>query len=524
MIARGTAIAPLAVVALVRATAHAGELELLERTLRFDITSTTITGYRTEPDERGEILERFNVAAGLGKWSARLRFDSSTFLGETAPLDDRYTLEKIAIDWTHRDVVVTVGDSYISFGRGLALSLRKVDELGVDTTLQGAKLLVHGDRFGGTVGVGVANIQNVDETTGKSVDDPYDVVAGAEGHVRLGDAVTAGLHGAAVAFHESQSLVPTDPYEDRVVHAGATLDGTRATERFGFYVEGIAQLRQGPSAGDDTRGIGIYSTATVRMDDDLVLLVEGKAYGNLVPLHPELDQPEFDALAYNQPPTAERVTQILENPQRDIAGARLRADWTISNQLLAYANYGVFRDWHGYDDPEHVGQTNPGTIHDPYVGFEARWNEARSWVIGTTGWRGVVLAGSHLRVREDLHLDLDVAQALNRCWSVTFHAIHVERHKHESPILDRRFREGTLLAGVRLVKPALAVALGYDYTTEPTQPKRDYWNGNLEWNITPSSSLRLVVGSTRGGLKCVSGVCRVVPQFEGAKLTATLRY
>lgn len=523
MRARGTAIAALALVALV-ATARAGELELLERTIRLDVTSTTFTGYRTEPDERGEILERLNVAAGLGKWSARLRFDSSTFLGESAPLDDRYTLEKISIDWTHRDLVVTVGDSYISFGRGLALSLRKVDELGIDTTLQGAKVLVHGDRFGGTVGLGVANIQNVDETTGKSIDDPYDLVAGAEGHMRLGDAVTAGVHGAAIGFRQSQSLVPTDPYEDRVIHVGATLDGTRATERFGFYLEGLAQLRQGPSAGEDTRGFGLYGTGTARVDDDLVLLVEGKAYGDLAPLHPELDAPEFDALAYNQPPTAERVTQILENPQRDIAGARLRADWTISTKLLAYANYGAFRDWLGYDDPENVGKRDAGTIHDPYIGAEARWDEGRSWVIGTAGWRGVVLAGSHLRVREDVHFQLDAAQALNRCWSLTFNALHVERHKHESPIFDRWFREGTMLAGVRIVKPALSAALGYDYTTEPTQPKRDYWNGNLQWNITQSSNLRLLVGGQRGGLRCVSGVCRVVPQFEGVRLTATLRY
>jgi len=28
----------------------------------------------------------------------------------------------------------------------------------------------------------------------------------------------------------------------------------------------------------------------------------------------------------------------------------------------------------------------------------------------------------------------------------------------------------------------------------------------------------------RGGLKCVSGVCRVLPPFEGVKLSATLRF
>jgi len=46
----------------------------------------------------------------------------------------------------------------------------------------------------------------------------------------------------------------------------------------------------------------------------------------------------------------------------------------------------------------------------------------------------------------------------------------------------------------------------------------------VSWDITSSSSLRLFAGSARGGLRCVSGVCRVFPPFEGVKLTATLRF
>jgi hypothetical protein len=40
----------------------------------------------------------------------------------------------------------------------------------------------------------------------------------------------------------------------------------------------------------------------------------------------------------------------------------------------------------------------------------------------------------------------------------------------------------------------------------------------------PSSNLRLFVGEARGGLKCVSGVCRLFPPFQGVKLTATVRF
>ena len=126
-------------------------------------------------------------------------------------------------------------------------------------------------------------------------------------------------------------------------------------------------------------------------------------------------------------------------------------------------------------------------------------------------------------VRRDAHLELDAAQSLGRDWNATLHVIHEERRKYESAILDKHFREGTILLGLRR-SPWGSVGVGYDYTTDPTQPKRDYFNANAEWNITSSSSLRLFAGGTHGGLRCMSGVCRVFPPFEGVKLNATIRF
>src|SRR5262249_49866559 len=139
------------------------------------------------------------------------------------------------------------------------------------------------------------------------------------------------------------------------------------------------------------------------------------------------------------------------------------------------------------------------------------------------GWRSVLVDDSHDLVRSDAHAEVEVSQALGQRYSLNLQWLEDERVKHSSDILDEHFREGTILLGVRL-QPAVTVTAGYDYTTEPTQPQRDYLNGNVAWDITPSSSLRLFAGSARGGLKCVSGVCRVVPPFEGVKLTATVRF
>lgn len=486
------------------------------------IAAALDAGWHTDRDY-GELFGRLNLSRAQGPWQAALRVDTATFVSPPSDeVADRYSLEKLSAGWTGRSLEVTAGDSYLTVGRGMALSLRKLDELGIDTTVRGGKLLLHQGPFGGTLAAGYANINNVDQTTGTGVDDTYDLISAAQGQVTLGERVALGGYGAAVAFRDSLGLVPSDHYTDRSYQLGVTVDGPRLSPHVGLYLEGMAQaLRTEPAASDQV-GFGLYGTATGYFGP-ATLLFEGKAYGALTPLHPDLENPAFDAVAYNNPPTVERVLQVIENPQRDIAGGRLRLDWTFCPGLIGHVNYGFFRDFLGYADPETMGEIKPGTIQDPYAGVEVRWDQARSFATTSAGWRTVNVDDSHDLVRGDGHVEVEASEAVGDRVSLTLQWIDTERRKRESALLDESFREGTLLVGVRL-QPLITVAGGYDYTTEPTQPRRDYWNGNVAWDITQSSSLRLFVGSARGGLKCVSGVCRVVPPFEGVKLTATLRF
>ena len=49
-------------------------------------------------------------------------------------------------------------------------------------------------------------------------------------------------------------------------------------------------------------------------------------------------------------------------------------------------------------------------------------------------------------------------------------------------------------------------------------------NGIFAYAINSSSNISLFAGQRRGGLRCVSGVCRVYPPVEGVRLDVTVRF
>ena len=72
--------------------------------------------------------------------------------------------------------------------------------------------------------------------------------------------------------------------------------------------------------------------------------------------------------------------------------------------------------------------------------------------------------------------------------------------------------------------PHLVASVGWEFSTRPS-PKlnENFFNGALQYNITTASSIRVFVGGTRGGLKCISGICRDFPPFTGARLEVVVR-
>ena len=92
----------------------------------------------------------------------RVRDDSSRYRDYIYPA-------KIFARYTGKNLELTAGDAYVQFGRGFVLSLRKVDELGIDTTVRGGKLTFTSDPFAFTIVGGILNPTRIDEATGRAL-------------------------------------------------------------------------------------------------------------------------------------------------------------------------------------------------------------------------------------------------------------------------------------------------------------------------------------------------------------------
>jgi hypothetical protein len=505
------------------------------------VTSTTSAawygdnGDRNPFDDRyGFGRERLDVSGGAGAWSAALRLDAVGFVDEPTAADpaspppqlrsryqDDLELERISLGWVGQDVELWAGDSYVALGRGLGLSLRKLDGLGIDTSLRGGKLLVHTGSLEASLAAGYVNIVNLDDTSGRHADDPYDLAGGGHVVAHLGR-VGVGGHAEMIAFHDPLGLVAPGSaparYQDRWLLYGPILDAPRLGEHLGLYLEGVGQEREGE------RGFGAYGTLTW-MADPVTVLVEAKAYGDLARVQPrwQLEEQEFKAVQYTAVPTVERLLEPLEHDQRDVYGGRVRTDVRVAAAWTTFVSYGLFRDHVGYLTDLGGTQgiaTVPGTIHDPYAGFETRWDDEQSHATVSSGWRVVVADGSGEAVRGNLHAELDVVQSLGGQLSLQLHGNHLERSKR-MPDLD--WREGSLQLGLHLPWRT-TVGAGWDYTTEPLEPHRHFFSGTLDVQAGERATVQLFAGAQRGGLKCVSGVCRVFPPFEGVRVQLTLRY
>jgi hypothetical protein len=405
--------------------------------LQLDVTETSIAekhfGARTGSHETSpgiaqvddsdwaSWINRVNASLRWGHWDLGLRLDSAVYgfrpvdqsLSALPPDKQMAYPPQIAYDNESRfknsiypaklwatysapGVEVTAGDAYVQFGRGLTLSMRKVDELGIDTTLRGGKAQITRDPFSITVVAGFANPSRVDEATGRSLwvtsdlyqDDPAvplygsDRIVGIDLQAGRGLPLTLSTHvvrfSRCAPYHYAGLNVETNFFRDPstvtfgtcnasdtniwlqslngaplglqahdVTMAGQSIEVPSLWGHGTLYVEAAVQQREG-DVGEPTNrnGNALYAALSYDIGKTSSTL-EVKSNRNFYTVAASVDKhaSEFAIVGYSFLPPAESFNMLDAEGTGDfnacVEGGRFREDVNVDPDLLIYGQ-GVF--------------------------------------------------------------------------------------------------------------------------------------------------------------------------------------
>lgn len=662
----------LAVVSLFAAPGEARAVELGEvggQAATVDVTNTAALSYHFDnrngnanDDNYGELVDHLNLQANWWRLTLGLRVDSSLYfntvsrgeartrrnaeLGELSPSDRNEVINgdlsdlhsrylrtfypaKLWIGYNQPGLDVTLGDFYAQLGRGLVLSLRKLDELGIDTTVRGAKVVVDHDfgplRAGATLLGGVMNPSRLDEVSGRRLhgessplffgfpragdfqtyrydqgqpvlntvpasvsylDDRMlgghleagndDVQFGANGSLLLRTSYTAELASCVQACDPLDEGCTSRCSSQFPVFSSTNAARTHDTIRtFGgsvnipsiaghgdLYVEVVGQqLRDGHRKSEgtvepDVSGYAVYVSGSFR-SGPLTASFEGKHNRTFFPLSANVDittagflAPEFDLVAYSQPPTAEPIyVEAIGSPNVCITGGRGRVDYRFSPTVTAYGWIGHYVSATELDQQnrecaarksEDDGDKRTRTW-DVAVGseldFEQKKSHVRAWVGARTTDRFEPArggSGSTAFYREG-YLRYDIVKHLGGPFSLQAQGVHRRRHEPDAYDPPLPWTEGENYTALQWA-PHFSFIFGYEYLARTgCRTNVDlchYLSGGVQWRSGSSErfverlfdTVSVFVGQRRGGIRCVAGTCKPFPPFEGARLEIVSRF
>src|SRR5690606_33409090 len=201
------------------------------------VTNTTLLEYRGNnengvetDDDYGVGLNKLYLDGNVGDTSGHLQIDGVYFTttpdasilapGQPSGYVSELRLERFRLQHEFEEVTVLGGDTHLQLGRGIALSLRKVDELGLDQALRGGNVIWQGDVARLQAFAGITNIANLDGVTQRHLEDPNDTLVGASATFHLGPA-DLSLHGL---YLQPREPVLRDMGDDFTTLGGAFVD------------------------------------------------------------------------------------------------------------------------------------------------------------------------------------------------------------------------------------------------------------------------------------------------------------
>lgn len=321
----------------------------------------------------------------------------------------------------------------------------------------------------------------------------------------------------------------------------------------------------------DSGGHAVYASASINAGP-VAISLEGKSYRSFFPLSGNIDTnnksfgaPEYSLIAYNQVPTVEPIyTEPVSggSPQVCIDGGRGRVDYRFDRGTSVYAWLGRYTSWTELPGPNAaactVSESTRTNTWDTAVGLDLVLEEGKSHVRAWVGARttdhpasaepGEAPTEAATFYREG-YVRYDFVKHLTDRFSLQMQGFH--RRRYDPFSYSHAWTEGENYTALQW-SPRFSAVFGYEYRHK-TGCRPDYHdakglhlgadfchylNGGITFRAklgeqgTPAErvfgrifdTVSVFVGQRRGATRCVSGVCRAFPPFEGAKLEITSRF
>ncbi|TPV96642.1 MAG: hypothetical protein B7733_03820 [Myxococcales bacterium FL481] len=491
---------------------------------------------------------------------------------QTCTFGNDARIERFTMRLEHRKFKLFVGDFNVNFGRGLALSVRKKNDIGIDSTVKGVKLDLRPVRNVQLSGLwGVANRQQSDFATRRLFQDPgykhglcedidipasnkygarlwtgcSDFIGGARAEAKLPGKVRLGAHYGNIWFGDLNEI--SDQHE--ALHfVGGDITRARLFKRWDFFWGTTAIMRNyhhkehHPSLVET--GFGSYISNNFSFGNTN-LLIEGKYYDNYVLAR---DMNPLTVL-YTEATTLERQDQQIPAAANS-AGPLVRVAHTFPKKgLTFYWNTLGYAYAYANEHDMWYGQDALRLLHT-YAGFDWDTADGKTSAKANGGWRWEGYYEPHENrerfERKLPQVQLYLNQALGHWFgfnhSVNF-AVDWRRERVWKGDRVKRFHRGNVILGYGLAPFVTAAFIGGFSTEDPAgddyiklhpqdgddeaaaNKKPHMWpGGEVRFNFLTSSFVRVFVGRQVGGLLCVNGSCRVLPDFSGARLDLVLAF
>jgi hypothetical protein len=517
-------------------------LPSVDQRATFEVTETVVIDHHVDNfdgvkfnDNYSDVRNRLNLSLGVGDLTLAARIDTATFVEppvpERLPYLDRYGLEKLWGTYQSESFQLSLGDFYASFGRGIALRIRKVDELGQDTTLLGAKVRIQTSQLGLTALAGLSNPTNSDLVNEKTLADPYDLLSGLRANWRLPHAKILGFHGVAVLFDPLERNDQSSRLPERAFVVGSSFQVLDLGEQGNLFAEfdWLGRQFQDPVTVDEPLQISHSWAAYLSWNlflDNVTMMLEAKSYNDfdLYGWTPSNKGKHYsERLEYICPPTLEPEEMEVANNQ-DVSGVRVGLDWRPGGtSTLLFASYAGFL---AHD----LGTDQLGDRWIYHVRAGAEQELLR---------RGKAKLAAGLR-EEQPDYGGGQSQSLRYVNATIKIPISV---RHSLNLDGFNWWYGRVLKGEWKLgyawAPFFDVSVIFSYDTTPsssrslrefhktkdgTRIRQVFLAGSLQVSLWGDRAIfRGYAGSMRGGLKCMAGGCRYIAPFAGARLETVLR-